>query len=282
MSRSDSITDQTMDRAGQAASEASPWIERLGRLGFFSIGSVYALIGVLAARAAIGAGGATTDPQGALAKIYQAPLGRGLLAVITLGLLGYALWRFLQAGLDTEGKGKDAKGILSRCVYVIIGLIHVGLAISAVRLLLRSGGGGNSARDWTASLLSKPFGQWLVGIAGAVVIGVGISQLHKAYSAKFREKLKLSQMSQAQQTWATRIGRFGFAARGVVFCIIGGFLIAAAVQSQSREARGLGGALATLSQQPYGRWLLGVVSVGLISYGIFMAIQGRYRRMVIA
>ena len=76
-------------------------------------------------------------------------------------------------------------------------------------------------------------------------------------------------------------GRIGFSARGIAFAIIGGFLLVAAVHARSDEARGLGGALATLAQQPFGPWLLGIVASGLVVYGAFMVVQARYGRLVV-
>src|SRR6476646_6686838 len=92
------------DQAQQAARQASPWVVRLGRFGFAAKGLVYAIVGGLAAQAAIGAGGETTDTRGALIWIVQAPFGRFLLGTVGIGLAGYALWRFVQAIADTENK----------------------------------------------------------------------------------------------------------------------------------------------------------------------------------
>ena len=61
---------------------------------------VYALIGVLAVRAALGAGGRTAGKRGALEEIAQAPYGRLLLIAIGVGIAGYALWRFIQTAFD--------------------------------------------------------------------------------------------------------------------------------------------------------------------------------------
>ncbi len=273
-----------LERAGQAVRDTKPWVERLGRIGYAAKGAVYLIVGVLAAQAAIGAGGATTDPKGALGWIVSTPHGRFLLGAMAIGLLGYAIWSFVQAGLDTENEGTNAKGLLARGGYAIIGAGYVGLALSAASLTLGSGGGGSgdeSARDWTARLLAQPFGQWLTGILGAIIVAVGLYQLYKAVSANFRDKLKLAEMSSTQQEWVERIGRLGFAALGVASSIIGGLLVAAAVHARAEEARGLGGALATLAQQPFGPWLLAAVAAGLVAYGIFEFIEARFRRMVI-
>jgi len=264
--------------AKQAA--ANPWVERLARLGFAAKGIVYTLVGLLAAQAALGPGGKKTDAQGALQTIVTQPFGQGLLSLVAIGLLGYALWRLVEAIADPDHKGNDAKGLLQRCSYAGNGLIYASLALTAVQIVLGSAGGSsNASRDWTARLLTQPFGQWLVGTIGALVIGLGFYQFYEAYKAKFRQKLKLNEMSDAEQTWTTYLGRFGLAARGVVFVVIGFFFIQAARQSNPSQAKGLRGALEALEQQPYGAWVLGVVAIGLISYGIYYIVQARYRHI---
>ena len=270
--------------AERAAREARPWVVRLGRLGYAAKGVVHATVGLLAAQAAIGAGGGTTDPQGVFGWILQTPSGRVLLGAIAVGLAGYAFWSVVQGLMDTDHKGSDAKGIVTRTGFVITGLISAGLALAAARLVLDRGagpGGDASARDCTGWLISQPFGQWLVGVVVLVVIGAGLYHLYQASSANFLDDLKLGEMSRDEAMWTTRVGRLGFAADGVAVGIIGGFLVAAAIHAQPQEARGLGGALEALARQPYGPWLLGIVGVGLIAYGLFMLIQARYRRMVI-
>jgi Na+/proline symporter len=256
------------------------WVERLARFGYAAKGVVYTIVGALAVQAAFGQGGQTTDTKGALGAIAAQPFGKFLLVLLTIGLIGYVLWRFVQAIKDPEHKGDDPKGLARRAGYAISGLIYAGLALSAIGLIRGSGGGGgNSEQGWTAKLLSQPFGQWLVGLVGALVIGIGFYQLYEAYKAKFRKEMKLHEMSPTEETWATRIGRFGLAARGVVFVIIGFFLLQAARQSDPNQARGLDGALKALAQQPYGPWLLGIVALGLVAYGIYQGVQARYRRI---
>jgi len=70
-------------------------------------------------------------------------------------------------------------------------------------------------------------------------------------------------------------------ARGVVFGIIGFFLVQAALNSNANEARGLSGALRALEQQSYGQWVLGIVALGLIAYGFYMLVLARYRRIIL-
>jgi hypothetical protein len=270
-------------RSETGAAEVIPWVEWLARLGYVAKGIVYFVVGALAAQAAFGNGGETTGQQGALVEILHQPYGRILLGVVAVGLFGYALWRFVEAGLDPERKGKDAKGLIQRAGYVASGLAYSALGIEAVRLVLGLGGGegGNRYEDWTAQLMAQPLGRWLVGLAGLVVIGVGLWQFYEAYSAHFRKELLLNQLNDQQRGWVIGSGRFGFAARGVVYALIGGFLLQAALQADPNEAGGLGDALAVLAQQPYGPWVLGAVAGGLMAYGLFAVVLARYRRIFV-
>ena len=276
----------TSRKAQEAKGRAKPWVKWLARSGYAAKGVVYMVVGGLALAAALGRGGSSApDQRGALRTILEGPFGQVLLGLVAVGLFGYALWRFVMAAQDTEGDGSDAKGVVKRTGYAVSGLVYAGLAVAAAGLVLGSSGGGGgsgsggSAQDWTARLMAQPFGRWLVGIVGVIVIAVGLYQFYRAYSAKFREKLLLSRMSQTEETWATRVGRLGFAARGVVYAMIGWFLIQAALQSNPSQAGGLGQAFRELSSAPYGPLLLGIVALGFIAYGVFALALARYRRI---
>lgn len=79
--------------------------------------------------------------------------------------------------------------------------------------------------------------------------------------------------------WTEHWGRLGIAARGIIFAVIGTFLVRAALAYDPQEARGLGGVLQTLAQQPLGPWLLGAVALGLVAYGLCMLSVARYRHI---
>jgi hypothetical protein len=274
------------ERARDTVQEASQGLIWLGRFGMAAKGVVYVLIGVVAARVAFGDGGQTTDTQGALERIAQMPYGWPLLGAVALGLAGYTTWRAVQALMDTENKGSDAKGLWVRGAYLTSAIIHATLTLTALRMLLnRSAEAGSSsdsaAQDWTARLLEQPFGPWLVALAGACLIGSAAFQLGRAVTANFRKRLQTSEMSPREQTFAIWAGRGGHVARGVTFGIMGLFLVLAAWHQQPGEAKGLTGALNTLAEQPYGPLLLGIVAIGLVLYGLYMFVEARFRRMVI-
>ena len=274
-------------QARRAEHQAAPWIEWLARLGYAAKGLVYIIIGGIAVQAALGQGDQVTGSEGALQSIARQPFGRVMLAIVALGLAGYALWRLVQAIRDPEHKGSDAKGIATRVGYAISGLIHAGLALAAGRLVFGSGsgggGGGGGAEGGvdsrTAMLMQQPFGPWLVGLVGVGIIGFGLYELYRAYKTDIAKRLHLWQLDTDTRRWVVRSGRMGYAARGVVFAVIGFFLIQAAMHHNPAEARGLGGALQSLQGESYGPWLLGIVALGLIAYGAFELVKARYRRI---
>jgi hypothetical protein len=280
-----------VQEAGRGANRAarnvasSHWMTVLARFGYAAKGVVYLIIGWLAVQLVIGAGGKTTDQRGALQTIYEQPFGKFLLALVVIGLLGFAIWCFLQAWFDTEGNGSDIKGILGRLGYAITGVSYAILAFGAFQLVTRTGTGSatksttSSTQDVTAQLLQHSWGVAVVVILGLIVIGVACYMFAKAFTARFQRRLALTGLSAQLRRGVIFLGRFGYAALGVVFSIIGIFLIVAAVQHNPHEAKGLDAALRTLIQQPFGPVLLGIVALGLIAYGVYSFVEARYRRV---
>lgn len=259
---------------------ASPALALLGRAGYAAKGVVYIVIGMLAARVAMGSGGQTTDSGGALNVIGDGPMGKAALLLIGVGLLGYMAWRIIAAVKDAEGKGDEPTKLAVRASQAARGIAYGALGLQAFRLVAGSGEGESSAaQDWTARLLALPFGRALVGAVGLGVIGYAFYQFYRAASDKAKKHLDLAEAGPTQATWIVRLGRFGIAARGVVFALMGVFLLRAAMQSDSGEAGGIADSLRALAGADYGGIALGTVAFGLVAYGVYQLATARYRIM---
>lgn len=252
--------------------------EALARAGFLARASIYAVVGILAIKVAVGAGGTTTNQQGALETIAHQPFGKVLLVLTACGLGGYALWRFTRAALGHGPEESDST--FDRIAAVGSGIVYAGLCAIAIEILAGSSGGGTgNPRKTTAGILGWPGGAWLVGAAGAGLVGVGLYQGYRAVTQDFLESSKTEEMGEATRRWVALIGTVGHLARMVVFVLVGAFLIDAAVSFDPNKAVGLDGALARLAHRPYGSFLLGIVAAGLIAFAVYSASDARYRRI---
>lgn len=258
--------------------EVPDWIEPLGRAGYVAKGVVYGIIGVLAFKLAIGAGGKIAGSREAIQTIGQAPFGRLLLGLTSIGFLGYTAWRLVQAVKDTEGAGRDTKGIVKRIGFAVSGMIYLTLGVFAGSIALGAGasGGANGSRF---SLLSSTWGQVVLGVAGVITIGVAVYFIYKAVNAKFMEKYDLAAMDDTKRKLALYAGRIGVATRGVAFAIIGGFVVSSAMRGTGGgEIAGMSDALAAIATQSYGKILLGITGLGLVCYAVHSCLTGIYRR----
>jgi hypothetical protein len=248
------------------------WVVSLARIGYSAYGIVYLAMGVLAVRAALGTG-SPRGAEGTVAYILHRPFGKFVLLVIALGLIGYVMWRFVQAFINPE-----KESIVERIGNVCSGIVYAGVCVFAFRILAGSAARSEgSEQAWTAKVMSQPLGKWLVALTGLVIIGSAIYQFYEALTARFRKKLRLEQMSSNTQSWVIKAGRFGAVARGVLFFTIGYYLFRAGLEKSPARMAGVQEALRILSMQP--PWFFYFVALGLTAFGVFALAMARYRRI---
>jgi hypothetical protein len=261
------------------AGGVAPVIDRFTRFGFGAKGVVTVLVGVLALRYALGVGGRITGQQGAIQSVLGQPFGRLILAVLAVGLAGYALWMFVAAIVDPERKGTGFPGAAERIGFFVTGVGYTLLAYAAVNLLLkRSGGGGMDLDDLAATVLTPRVGRWLVGLVGAIVMTAGVLQLRLGITGRFRRSLRPG-LSKLGRVATTVSGGLGYVTLGILSLIVGYSLVQVAVDYDPSEAGGWDEALRLLSGLSEGRWLLGAAAVGLILYGLYFILLVRYREL---
>jgi len=262
-----------------ASQSRDGWIRVLGRSGLVAKGLSYALVGFLALEVAIGEGGQATSRPGALATIAGRTWGQLLLVALAVGFAAYALWRLAETiwpSGDDDFYKRTAKriGTLGRAA------IYAGLTYSALKIAFGSAGEESQnakAHRTTAEVLSWNQGKWIVGAAGVCILAAGIYNAYRGVTRKFTKRWDTASMDGAARTWGERIGLVGLLARAVVFCLIGAFVIKAAVDFNPRDAIGLDGALQKLANESYGSWLLGLTAAGFVAYAVFCLIEARYR-----
>jgi Domain of Unknown Function (DUF1206) len=249
----------------------------LARAGLVARGVVYGIIGVLALELALGVGGKATNQEGALQTIAHQSFGGLLLALLAIGLGGYALWRLIRAIVGHGAEQRDSG--FERISALDSGIAYGILCITAIEILTSSAGGSGSPKETTGGILAWSGGTVIVAVAGAILIGVAVYQAYKGLSRKFLEDAKTGEMSEGVERGYTALGVFGHVARAVIFALIGYGLIKAALDYNPKEAIGLDGALRNLSDASYGPLLLGAVAAGLAGFALYSIVDARYRKV---
>jgi len=260
-----------------AVEQGATWLVRVGRLGYAAKGLVYIVVGFLAVEAALGKGGGTTDTQGALRVIGDAPFGKILLFIVGIGLLGYAGWRLISALVDGERRGDEPTSIMLRIGEALRGLAYGSLGVWTMRYLAQGyAESTDHARATTRRALEFPAGRWLVFAVGLGIMGYALYQLYRAATRKFLKRLDLSSASGTTRTLIERVGWFGIAARAIVFGMIGLLIARAGWYFNPSEAGGIEKSLDKLAAHQY---VFPTVAAGLIAFGILQLATARYRIM---
>jgi hypothetical protein len=133
-----------------------------------------------------------------------------------------------------------------------------------------SGGGGSGASGAAAGVLSVEFGGVVLGLLGIAFFLAALNQANKAITGKFMRRI--SPRAPDATRW---LGGAGFAARGVVYVVIGWSLVQAGfLSSGASQVKTLGEAVASLAGTG---WLFTVTAAGLLLFGLFSLILARYR-----
>jgi hypothetical protein len=263
----------------QAAKVArSPWSQGLARWGLVSKGVLYVLVGVIAVDVSVAGGERVQDRGGALSALADTWYGKLLVGAVAVGLLAYAGWRFMEAVLGRTLEGDEQASWWKRLGYAARGFWYLGLFGVAASAL--AGADESNGEDrFTARVLEWPAGRWLVAAVGAGILGAGVFNLWRGLTGRFRRRLKLRKLNDVEERVFTTFGVIGHLARGLVFALIGIFLVRAAYQYDAEEAIGLDGALAKVLRRDYGDTLLGFVAAGLLAYGLYCFVEARYREV---
>ena len=195
-----------------------------------------------------------------------------------IGFAGMTLWRLSEAiwGAAGEGGRKTSKRVVNLARAIFYGAVTYGILKYALGIGAPSSSDKES-QDLTATALKVPGGQVIVGIVGVLVIGGGLYVAYRAFKRKFLKHLRLGSTSARTRKVVTRLGQVGGIARGVVFVTVGIFLIIAAQDANPKQAKGIDTALRALAHTPAGPWLLIVIALGLVTFGVYSWCEARWR-----
>lgn len=272
-----SSSAESVNRSAKQVATSRP-VKIAARVGILAYGVTHLLIGGLALQVAFGSGG-QADQSGAFGALAQQPFGRVLLWVLVVGFVAVALWRLELAIWGYSYVSDRTKYIRKRVVSAVKVVIFLVLAVLAGQFAVgAAGGGGGGQQAATAGVFGLPGGQFIVGAVGLVILVVGVVKVVEGWQKKFLDDMELPSDRRARAV-AERTGQVGSVAKGVSIGLIGVLVVVAAIRFRPEEAAGLDAALKGLAEQPFGPYLLVVVALGLVSYGVFCFFDARYHRV---
>lgn len=257
-------------------------LELAARIGYGARGFVYLSAGALILLAAVDLVGDTVGVKGSLDWLAMRPLGRVWMFLVGLGLAAFVVWRALQAVFDADHEGTSGQGLRTRLSQAFSGFSYAALSFAAFSLLFRAPEGDPAlegvirSREQAASVLSLPFGNWLLVAAGLAIFGIGLANIVKAWREDFAEYLACSAKMCRQ---VTPLARAGHVARGLAYLPLAALVVTAGLKSRASDVTSLGAALEAVERQPAGPWILALGALGFVAFGAFSFIEARFRRI---
>lgn len=244
----------------------------IGRVGWAVRGLVYLAFGAAVwAVVMSGSGGRQADAKGGIDLIADVVPDWWLYG-IGVGLVAYALWRLVEAALpygDWTGKALVERAGFLFSAGVYSALAWISLEIASGDRSAGSGSGGSGASDGLASgVLTNTIGRLGFGLVGLIVVGAGGYFAKQGIQRDFEDHLDDDRLP-VDGTIVTPLGVIGHVARGLVYGVVGLFVVSAAMRYDPENPPGVDRALTGVGQTAWGRPLLGMTAIGLLAFGLY-------------
>jgi uncharacterized membrane protein YiaA len=253
---------------------ANKSLPALARAGLIAKGLVYILLGliVLLNTTEISKQKSAADKTGVFETLRNNFAGQWLIPLLALGLLCYSIWRWTEAFKLVKEKEHLKKAIR----YFFSGAVYILVCYTAVELMLNTfSKNGDNEQEFAHEALTKPFGQWLLGISAVVLAAIGVYQAIYGLSEKYRKHVQELSLQEASSKILLLSGKIGYVSRGIVWITMAYLMMRAALSGSSKEA-GDTNKVFHFIESSWGSPVLAVVALGLIAYGVFNGVRARY------
>ena len=247
------------------------FVNRVAPVGLIAKGIIYVLLGVIALMAALNMGRQKDEAsnKGVFNLVEDWPAGIYILGALAIGLICYTAWRFIQAWKT----GKWPKKIR----YMFSGLGYASLAFTAFKIMTGSrDSNGDSNQALAAKILSQSYGQWIMIAVALFFAGIGVYQVYYGLKEKYKKHIGKLDLPGSRILFTS--AKIGYIARGIVWLIVAYLFANAGLMADSSEAGNTGKAFKFIESNTAGSYLLGMLALGVIMYGIYNFIRARYDR----
>jgi hypothetical protein len=250
----------------------------LARAGLAARGVMYVLVGIIAIQIAVNGSRQQADRTGAVRLVAQTPFGSVILWLLVIGFGCMTFWKLSEAAWGSPEPG--GRKTSQRLANLALGVFYAAITYGVLEYALGLGqpaSSDNQSQDLTAAAMKYPGGQLIVALAGVIIVITGLYVMYRAYQREFLKQLRMNPASPRTRKIVTRLGQVGGIARGLVCGTIGVFLVIAAKDADPRQAKGIDSGLRALAHTPFGPWLLVIVAIGLMLFGVYSWCEARWR-----
>lgn len=255
-----------------------PWVGRVVRLGYAAKGLIYSLIGVLAFRVALGDGGRLTDPSGVLRTLLSQRFGREMLAILGIGIVGYAAYYIFEAAADLRRRGGGLRGWTDRGLTIVKAAVYGLIGVQALMVVFFDRRPTDRTEQGAGTVMQLPLGQWLLVAIGIGVAFYGFTQLRMVWRGSVDDEIDAARVRR-EAPWVLSLGRFGTAARSVIIMLMGATFARSGWRGRASDADGYREALRTVAS--FDSWLLAAIGAGLLCFGIYQLCHSRYAKIAV-
>ncbi|MER7177328.1 DUF1206 domain-containing protein [Streptomyces mesophilus] len=255
--------------------DRSDWVDRAAGLGLIAYGLVHLVVGWLAVQLAFGDRSGPASPSGAIEELARQPLGGAIVWATAVGMYLLVVWQLIEAAFGHRWAGNRRwQRVLSLCRAIVYGV----LGTSALKIALGSDAqdGDRTTEGLTARLMDLPLGQALVAAVGAVIIGIGVASVRKAFTDTFLDTFDRRGTRGTTGTAYTWLGRAGHTAKGLALGVVGALFGWAALTHEPDRSGGLDQALRKVLEQPFGPALLTALGLGIFCFGCYCFAWARH------
>lgn len=255
----------------------------LAIIGCVSIGAVYVLVGILALLALAGVLTGSADEARMVHVVLDLPGGALAIWAIVLGLLGYVVWRGLEAVADPYDFGSDWRGMLQRSAIALSALGYGLVAVTTARIALSNGGGGREGGEdaqqlYVAEVLGWSGGPWLIGVAGVALLAMAVVQVVLAVRRRYAAEIRLDDCGTSTRRIIHGLAWYGYLARAAIVGVFGYFFIDSARRVDPSAVGDTDTAFDFIGGGAVGDTMFFVVALGTVAYGFFMFANARFYR----
>lgn len=256
-------------------------VKRVAQIGLVGKGIVYVIFGVLILMATYGTGNSPVKLFSIIKYIISFGwYGRGVVVILTAGLLCYSAWKFMQMMLNTEGYKKNLYGYFIRVTWIGPFVFYLTLGVHAIWQLYKFYTGTFNYTDDEVGLskyLYTEHGKWIITFVSITLFGNAISLLYLAFTGKFKTMLTGKRFYHDAPRFARYSGFTGYFFYGLALFIISILFALSIYNTDSSMANGGESLLDLFIDSWYGRLVLSSIAFGTSSYGFYFILASGYR-----